>query len=320
MQDNIFFWINEFVRFKVKTLDRKRNYIEKEQILQEIAITNKETLNACVKLFYKQKFSSLNLYSSIFIGLIEFLEKTGIGYDVRNFKNNLIVDYLFSRNDLKNSSKFLYQKLLKEFFFFMGIKKKELFNFFYLNFSVDKKIDFLNQEELKKIHSHIKKMDTKKNNTKHLEKILALKILLFTGARASEVLSIKTKEIQFSNDIVIFKILGKGNKFRNLAIEINHIQELFILFNDQREFLFTIKYPTIYKACGRLLELCNISKNKKGAHLLRHSFASFLYKKTKDILLVQRALGHSTITETQKYMHIDEEERFGKIINAFHHL
>jgi integrase/recombinase XerD len=43
-------------------------------------------------------------------------------------------------------------------------------------------------------------------------------------------------------------------------------------------------------------------------HLLRHTFATELYRRTRDIRIVQRALGHSSIAHTQIYTHVSDNE------------
>jgi site-specific recombinase XerD len=43
------------------------------------------------------------------------------------------------------------------------------------------------------------------------------------------------------------------------------------------------------------------------AHALRHGYATALYQRTGDVLLVQRALGHASITSTMVYARLDAE-------------
>ena len=42
-------------------------------------------------------------------------------------------------------------------------------------------------------------------------------------------------------------------------------------------------------------------------HSLRHTFATELYRRTRDLGLVQAALGHASITSTMVYARVDEE-------------
>jgi integrase/recombinase XerD len=43
-------------------------------------------------------------------------------------------------------------------------------------------------------------------------------------------------------------------------------------------------------------------------HLFRHSFATHFHRKSKDLLLVQRLLGHADVSSTQIYTHLDTED------------
>ncbi|MCZ7586500.1 MAG: tyrosine-type recombinase/integrase [Deltaproteobacteria bacterium] len=43
-------------------------------------------------------------------------------------------------------------------------------------------------------------------------------------------------------------------------------------------------------------------------HGLRHTFATLLYGRTKNLLLVAKALGHSRVTTTQVYAHITDDD------------
>jgi integrase/recombinase XerD len=53
-------------------------------------------------------------------------------------------------------------------------------------------------------------------------------------------------------------------------------------------------------------------------HTLRHTFATDLYKATKDIALVSKALGHTNIATTMIYVHIvdDDEEKAMKELRS----
>lgn len=43
--------------------------------------------------------------------------------------------------------------------------------------------------------------------------------------------------------------------------------------------------------------------------IFRHTFGSRLYRKTRDLLLVQQAMGHADVSQTQKYAHVCNEDR-----------
>ena len=42
--------------------------------------------------------------------------------------------------------------------------------------------------------------------------------------------------------------------------------------------------------------------------MLRHTFATLLYKKQKDLLLVQEALGHASLDTSRIYTHFDNDK------------
>jgi integrase/recombinase XerC len=51
-----------------------------------------------------------------------------------------------------------------------------------------------------------------------------------------------------------------------------------------------------------------ILDDKITVHGLRHTFATLLYGRTKNLLLVAKALGHSRVTTTQVYAHITDDD------------
>jgi integrase/recombinase XerD len=59
---------------------------------------------------------------------------------------------------------------------------------------------------------------------------------------------------------------------------------------------------------GEVARAAGITYKKIHPHTLRHTFATDLLRATKNLRLVQKALGHEWIGTTQIYTHIVDEE------------
>ena len=143
--------------------------------------------------------------------------------------------------------------------------------------------------------------------TQHLEKILRASIrlqqrdclLLFmalkTGARAQEVLNLKVSDLNPSNQTVFFKGM-KNSKDRELPIPPFLFRSLMSYARKQkRKKIFNISYNRFRQIWEEYRPVY------KKLHALRHTFAINLFKKTRDLRLVQMALGHKSITNTMIY-------------------
>ena len=82
-----------------------------------------------------------------------------------------------------------------------------------------------------------------------------------------------------------------------------------LLFSNQKGEQLSQAY--IYTLVENILIAANINKSKKGPHFLRHTFASLLYMKSKDLVLVQEALGHADINTSRIYTHFDKDKLKG---------
>lgn len=121
---------------------------------------------------------------------------------------------------------------------------------------------------------------------------LMIKLALKTGARAQELLNIKATDL--SVDSVFIHGL-KGSFDREIPIDKNFVKDLLALEHGPKGELFDITYP-------RLVQIWETWRPaKKPFKATRHTFAVELYKDTRDIRLVQLALGHKSINNTLVY-------------------
>ena len=152
---------------------------------------------------------------------------------------------------------------------------------------------------------------------------LILKIMLDTGLRASE-----TTSLQWSHlDLISGKLMvreGKGAKDRTLWLSEDNLslmqkwKERQVAEINKCSHIFTtlkgdpIKNRYLRKMVKRYSKKASINKNVS-PHTLRHTFATDLYRETKNIRLVQKALGHSDLSTTMIYTHIVDEELEGAL-------
>lgn len=125
---------------------------------------------------------------------------------------------------------------------------------------------------------------------------LALHLALKTGARAQELLNIRKSDLNFYDQSIYIQGI-KGSDDRELPIETS-------LFSDLEDYCgsMNLSDPLFNISYHRLRQIwLDYRPIDKKFHCLRHTFAIRLYKKTKDLRLLQIALGHRNITNTMIY-------------------
>lgn len=144
--------------------------------------------------------------------------------------------------------------------------------------------------------------------------IAVLETLFATGARVSELCSLKLSSVDLLNHTI--KIYGKGSKERIIQIENTDVlSAMQNYFNAYKIDIINCGYFFINKLHNRLTEqsvrvIVNKYVNLSGynihitPHMFRHSFATLLLEEDVDIRYIQRLLGHSSITTTQIYTHV----------------
>lgn len=138
------------------------------------------------------------------------------------------------------------------------------------------------------------------------------------GLRVSELVNLKISDIFFNDGFV--RIIGKGNKERLVPIGSNAMKQIRIYLEQVRSHL-TIKRGQedilflnrrgsglsrvmVFYIIKDLAERAGVKK-KISPHTFRHSFATHLVEGGADLRAVQEMLGHSSITTTEIYTHLD---------------
>lgn len=131
---------------------------------------------------------------------------------------------------------------------------------------------------------------------------ILIQLALATGARASELLSIERRDLDPDNMSVFIKGLKSSND-RELPLKKSLFMALWRLSDNEERRPFPISYSMLNKIWQEYRPV------KKSFHSLRHTFAINLYKRRRDIRLVQLALGHRSINNTMIYANYEYSQK-----------
>ncbi len=147
-----------------------------------------------------------------------------------------------------------------------------------------------------------------------------LETMYSCGLRVSELVNLKISCLYL--DVGFIKVTGKGDKERLVPIGTDAIKFINIYRNNIRnhiavkkgedDILFLnrrgsrLSRVMIFLFLKALAKKAGINKNIS-PHTLRHSFATHLVEGGADLRAVQEMLGHSSITTTEIYTHLDRE-------------
>lgn len=146
-----------------------------------------------------------------------------------------------------------------------------------------------------------------------------LEVLYGCGLRVSEVCSLKIYDVHICEKII--KVVGKGNKERIIPIHEHalniikcYIETIRIQWNYKKHpYLFVNKLgnPLNRQYVDTMIKhRCNalqIDQRNISAHSFRHTFATHMLDGNADLRVVQELLGHSDLSTTQIYTHVQNE-------------
>jgi site-specific recombinase XerD len=147
---------------------------------------------------------------------------------------------------------------------------------------------------------------------------------LHSGLRVSEMAALRNMDFQtFGNCSLVHVRKGKGDKDRRVLVSdefVQAYQEFFrfkagmgmlmkaltpVICKENSESLCTRTLQLIFKKCARIAGL----DEHYSIHCLRHTYGTHLYHASgHNLRLVQEQLGHSSISTTEVYAHVFDEE------------
>lgn len=327
---SLLFWLCRYVKFKLNSLSNKELKSPQELAQVNFALSKGvwhiDELDALVKKARNAGLIGVNTYFNPLKKLYEYLMLYKL-HSMTQIDEELLIEILASITaSLSDASKKNYRIAVINFFDFLDKQNEEdgkahLFDIQLKSWAGvvgakgTKLPEFMSEEELKKFLDGVENADFKANTTRNK---LIIKIIIFTGIRVSEAIGIKLGDISEENDLYIIRIRAKGNKYRIVMIKKELIKDLLnntpINYANKDSYLFINKKGTpltqayVSRIVEQILFKSGIRKQKNGAHMLRHTFATLLYKKQKDLVLVQEALGHASLNTSRIYTHFDSDK------------
>ena len=138
------------------------------------------------------------------------------------------------------------------------------------------------------------------------------KTLLGTGLRRAELVNLKDEDMVGN----MFRVIGKGNKYRAVPIP-NELSSILGHYISMRNELYPDAKYLFVNATGkglgkeglsmvmrRVKERTGIQGERVSCHTFRHTFATMFLENGGSIAYLQKILGHSSISTTEKYLHL----------------
>jgi len=143
-----------------------------------------------------------------------------------------------------------------------------------------------------------------------------LELFYSSGIRLAELAGLKLDSIDKNEGTV--RVLGKRNKERIVPVGEIALEAIDTYLEKEREKLVSGRHNLLFvnhqgnpitpRSIGRIVKwyLSKVSEGAKvSPHTIRHTFATHLLNRGADLRAIQEMLGHSSLSTTQKYTHLD---------------
>jgi site-specific recombinase XerD len=136
------------------------------------------------------------------------------------------------------------------------------------------------------------------------------------GLRAQEAVDLTLADVDWEQELV--RVRGKGGKERVVPLGEEAAYRLRRYLEGARPELARGATNTLFlSARGRALDTSTLRRLLPNPHRLRHAFATHLLEGGADLRTIQELLGHSSLSTTQIYSHVDAK-RLRKVYDRAH--
>jgi site-specific recombinase XerD len=143
-----------------------------------------------------------------------------------------------------------------------------------------------------------------------------LELLYSAGLRSAEAIGLELADVDFEREAV--HVHGKGGKERVVPLGEEAAHHLARYLADARPKLARGAVDAFFLSVrGRRLDTSTVRKLLRHPHRLRHAFATHLLEGGADLRTIQELLGHSSLSTTQIYSHVDAK-RLRRVYDRTH--
>jgi len=241
---------------------------------------------------------------------------------------DFILEYLNSKAAISVNTKNLHITVIKSFLTYISENNSD-------NIDLTQKLKALTAKSVKRESESLSREEEvilegymhkplKKKTFLQVRNRLLVKLLYYTGVRASELLSITLNDISLMKEEGVYKIyiLGKGSKYRYVYIkqeliedDIEYLKDHFLadntmIENNKEQFIAVTQKGRVmhraelYTMLDRLYKKLYIKK--RGVHMLRHTFGKRMVQKNVNLSTIKEMMGHENIQTTMIYARSDE--------------
>jgi site-specific recombinase XerD len=143
-----------------------------------------------------------------------------------------------------------------------------------------------------------------------------LELLYSAGLRSAEAVGLDLADVDFEREAL--HVRGKGGKERVVPLGEEAAHHLAHYLADARPRLARGAVDALFlSARGRRLDTSTVRRLVRNPHRLRHAFATHLLEGGSDLRTIQELLGHSSLSTTQIYSHVDAK-RLRRVYDRAH--